>query len=224
MVNKRQKQAKRKQAKYANKNRKDLVFNIGDPVYFKNHIKGKLGQHWKPYYRIIEKKTPVTFTLKDQLTGNTVPAHATHIQHANIDEWEIPKDQANKRFRRANFVVPPSESDSEKESQSSENESEAQRHNLVQKYKHERSDSENEMKIPLAELARRLKRKEESNYSDSSSEDEDKPAGLRSSTNDETMDIGHVQALSARRKRFRKHANTDKSKIKNLLKVIGDVL
>ena len=110
MVHKRQKEAKRKQAKYANKNRKDMVFNIGDPVYFKNHIKGKLGQHWKPYYRIIEKKTPVTFTLKDQLTGDTVPAHATHIQHANIDEWEIPKDQANKRFRRANFVVPPSES------------------------------------------------------------------------------------------------------------------
>ena len=98
------------------------------------------------------------------------------------------------------------------------------RPNIEQKYKHERSDSEDEMKIPLAELARRLKRKEESNYSDSSSEDEDKPAGLRSSTNDETMDIGHVQALSARRKRFRKHANTDKSKIKNLLKVIGDVL
>ena len=45
-----------------------------------------------------------------------------------------------------------------------------------------------------------------------------------SSTNDETMDIGHVQTLSARCKRFRKHANTDKSKIKNLLKVIGDVL
>ena len=83
----------------------------------------------------------------------------------------------------------------------------------MQKYKHERSDSEKEMKIPVAELARRLKSKDDSNYSDSSSGDEDKPSGLWSSTNDETMDIGYVQALSARRKRFRKHDNTDKSKI-----------
>ena len=81
-------------------------------------------------------------------------------------------------------MVPPSESDSENESPSSGNESEAQRHNLVQKYKHERSDSEDEMKIPLAELARRLKRKEESNYSDSSSGDEDKPSGSTLSTYD----------------------------------------
>ena len=227
MVHKRQKQARRKQAKYANKNSKDVEFKIGDPVYFKNHIRVKVGQKWKPYYRIIEKKTPVTFTLKDQLTGETVPAHAQHIGHADIDEWEIPKNQANKRFRRANFVIPPSESESEKDSASSGSETESQSQRLVQKYKQVRSDSEDEMKIPLAELARRLKHDKsstdntQSNLSDSSSDDE---AVSRSIDHEQSMDIGHIRALGTRRKKLRKTASSDKSKLKNLLKVISDVL
>ena len=89
-----------------------------------------------------------------------MPAHAEHIHHANIDEWEIPKNQANKKFRRANFVVPPSETESENGSEASGSESGSQNERLIQKYKHARTDSEDEMNIPLAELSRRLKSKQ----------------------------------------------------------------
>ena len=49
------KQAKKIQAKYNDQNSKDIQFEIGDPVYYKNHRrKNKLDSKWKPFFRIIE--------------------------------------------------------------------------------------------------------------------------------------------------------------------------
>ncbi|MEW8548463.1 MAG: reverse transcriptase domain-containing protein, partial [Candidatus Thiodiazotropha sp.] len=166
LVHRRQKQARRKQAKYADAKSKDIEYKVGQPVYFKNHKRAnKLDQRWKPFYRIIkiktpEGKTPKTFIIRDQLTGQTVQAHADHLRLANIDEWEIPKEQAGRKFRRANYVIPPEESDTEDDVASSESESESPEKRLINKYRKVRSDSENEMDIPLAELSRKLREKE----------------------------------------------------------------
>ena len=39
LVHKFQKRSKRRQARYANKGVKDVEFQVGDPVYFKNHVR-----------------------------------------------------------------------------------------------------------------------------------------------------------------------------------------
>ena len=49
-----------------------LRSQVGDSVFYKNHqTKGKLDLKWKPYYRIIEKKGPVSYIIKNQLDGVT---------------------------------------------------------------------------------------------------------------------------------------------------------
>ena len=42
----------RKQEKYVNKNRKDITYQIGDPVYWKKHKReGKIDTYFAPFYR-----------------------------------------------------------------------------------------------------------------------------------------------------------------------------
>ena len=48
--------AKRRQARYPDRNTKSVDFKVGDPVLYKNNRrKGKLDLKWKPFYRILEK-------------------------------------------------------------------------------------------------------------------------------------------------------------------------
>ena len=59
------KKAKKRQAKYADRGSKMIDFEVGNPVFYRNnHRKGKLDVKWKPYYRIIEKKGPVSYVIK----------------------------------------------------------------------------------------------------------------------------------------------------------------
>ena len=60
--------AKKRQAKYyADRNSKAVEFEIGDPVYYKNNKRiNKFALKWKPFYRVIEKKGPVTYIIKNQ--------------------------------------------------------------------------------------------------------------------------------------------------------------
>ena len=59
------KKAKKRQAKYADKGTNMIEFKVGDPVFYKNNQrKGKLDLKWKPYYRILEKKGPVSYVIK----------------------------------------------------------------------------------------------------------------------------------------------------------------
>ena len=67
-----------------------------------------------PYYRIIEKKGPVSFVIKSQLDGSTTKAYAGDIRLANIDDWHS-KDANNRRLRDAAYLIPPQPSDSETE-------------------------------------------------------------------------------------------------------------
>ncbi|WP_143558369.1 hypothetical protein, partial [Solemya velum gill symbiont] len=104
-VHKRLKIAKKRQARYADKNSKLIDLDVGDPVYLKNHQKhSKLDVKWQPYYRIIQKKTPRTFVIRNQLTGKTVNSNIQHLRLADIDEWKIPKAGAGYRPRGAVYV------------------------------------------------------------------------------------------------------------------------
>ena len=153
--------AKRRQAKYADRNTKPVDFEVGDPVYYKNNQrKGKFDLKWKPFYRIIEKRGPVTYIIKSQLDGSTSKVHAEMLRHANIEDWEITEDSNNRRLRDAAYVIPPqaSESSSDSESDPDMNVPLAE---LSKRYRHEREDSDSEDNIPLMELAKRLKARDE---------------------------------------------------------------
>ena len=110
--------AKKRQAKYADRGTKEIEYKVGEPVYYKTPSKGQFGMKYLPYYRIIEKKGPVSFVIKNQLDGSTTKAYAGDIRLANIDDWQISKNANNRRLRDAAYVIPPQPSDSETESDS----------------------------------------------------------------------------------------------------------
>ena len=84
------KKAKKRQAKYADKGTKEIEFQVGDPVFYKNNQrKGKLDLKWKPYYRIIKKKGPVSYVIKNQLDGTTSKVHAEMLRLAHKNDWLI---------------------------------------------------------------------------------------------------------------------------------------
>ncbi|CAC5412556.1 unnamed protein product [Mytilus coruscus] len=155
------KKAKTKQKEYADKNRQEINFKVGDAVYFKNHLrKSKLDSNWKPFYRIIEQRSPVSFIVKNQLTGSTTKGHAQHLKPAPVETWDIPKSNEIKKLRKSRFVVPPESSESEMEVDNEENEMVENRtsfrNRLIRKNKHERDTSSDEDVIPLMELKKRI--------------------------------------------------------------------
>ena len=150
------KKAMKRQAKYANKGSKAVEFHVGDAVYNKKQRDGKLGQKWKPFYRIIEKTGPVSYIIKNQLDGSSSRAYAGDLMLANVDDWQISKSENNRKLRDAAYVIPPqpSESETENESDSEDNVPLAK---LAKKYRQERETSEAKDDIPLMELRKRLK-------------------------------------------------------------------
>ena len=79
LVHRRMKEAKRKQKEYADKNSKEENFQIGDPVYLKNHRRtNKLDIKWKGYYRITDPTGPLTFVCRNQLDGTVVERFIPH--------------------------------------------------------------------------------------------------------------------------------------------------
>lgn len=93
----------------------------------KNHRRtGKHDKRWVPYYRIIEQTGPVSFIVKNQLNGTTTKAHARHLHHAKLDEWEIPQNLGGRVLRQTQYVVPP-ENVSEEENSDDEGETSLQR-------------------------------------------------------------------------------------------------
>lgn len=163
LVQKRMTKAKKRQNKYANKNRKATVFKVGDPVYYKFHQrKSKLQSKWKPYFRITEQKSPVTYIIRDQLDGTTVKAHADHLRLADIDAWEIPKDRLGYPVRKAAYVVPPDSSSDESIDGNDEMVKQGgAMDKVVRRARRERENSSDEDEIPLAELARKLRNQQQ---------------------------------------------------------------
>ena len=158
LVHKHLKEAKKRQSKYADKGSKEVELKVGDPVYVRNHRKtSKLDNKWTPYYRIIEQTSPVSFIIKNQLTGSTTKAHARHLRPANIDNWEIPKENQGRPLRKSIYVVPPE--DSNDNISTDESDEDIPLAKIAKKYRKERDDWSSEEDIPLMELKKRLRNK-----------------------------------------------------------------
>lgn len=115
-VRRRIRRAQKRRNDRINKNRKEFNFQVGDPVYYKVHLReGKLDRRWTPFYRIVEQTGPVTYIMWDQVAGKVKRVHASDIKLAELDEWEGAKERrANRRMRRATLVEPEKlETDSE---------------------------------------------------------------------------------------------------------------
>ena len=152
LVHKHLKKAKKRQAKYANENSQYTEFQVGDPVYLKQQQRrSKLQGRWCPYYRIIEKTTPITFRIKNQLDGTVTKAHAEHIRLAHLSEWKLPKDIKGRPLRKVQNVVPQSSSDDE----SSDEEPHFTK--ILKRSRKERETSSDEDDVPLMELAKKLR-------------------------------------------------------------------
>ena len=127
-VHRTMKKQKAKQARYADRNAKDIEYRVGDPVFLRNHKKNcKLSPSWQPYYRIIEQTSPLTFRLKNQLTGEVVKSHAEHLILAKT-EWEMNEPAPdNQRRTRLRNVVSDERSSSDKDDRESDPERDAGR-------------------------------------------------------------------------------------------------
>ena len=194
--------AKKRQAKYADRGTKTIEFKVGDPVYYKNNQrKGKLDLKWKPYYRILEKRGSATYVIKNQLNGSTCKVHAEMLRLANIEDWQISKDENDKRLRDAAYVIPPEPSDSDSDSDPEMNLPLAK---LAKRYRHERETFEDEEDIPLLELRNRLRHRERNQDQDIETRDEhmesqDEDLGGPNDS-DNTMDVNEIQILYRRPK------------------------
>ena len=114
LVHKHLREAKKKSARRFNEEADNEPFQVGDPVYLKNHTrKSKLDGFAAAFYRIVEQKSPHTFLCRNQLDGTIVESHARHMRHARIDGWKITKQDRNRKLRKARYVVSPPSTDTE---------------------------------------------------------------------------------------------------------------
>lgn len=91
------KHAKKRHSKYADRGATNISFSVGYLVYFKNHLrKNKVESKWRPYYRVIEQASPVTFVIRNQLDGVTTKVHAKHLRLAK-KSWKIPRRPLRKK-------------------------------------------------------------------------------------------------------------------------------
>ena len=165
LVHRHMKKAKRKQKEYADRNSKEENFQIGDPVYLKNHRRtNKLDIKWRPFFRITDQTGKLSFVCRNQLDGTTTKTHARHMRHAKIDEWKVPRDTEGRMLRRSTYVVPP-----EDESSSEEETTPLQK--IVRHKQQERDGSSDEDDIPTMELRRRLRSRDTKQKELSSDED-----------------------------------------------------
>ena len=111
-VKKNMKRAKEKRNEIANRNRKPTSFTVGDPVFYKNFTKtSKLDKKWLTHYNIIEQSGPVSFKIRNQLTGATKRVHADALRLANVT-WKMPK-QHTKTIRKTRLVTSSPDSSSD---------------------------------------------------------------------------------------------------------------
>lgn len=105
--------ANEKQHEYAGNKIKQISFDLGEPIYFKNH-RGtyKLDKTWKPYYTVIERTGRFTYRIKDQVMGVTTMSHAVDLRSSKVDEGNI-SDGRNRPMRKVALAAPMIDSDSE---------------------------------------------------------------------------------------------------------------
>ena len=105
------KKTKQSRNKTANKNRAEKQLKVGDPVFLKNHTKStKLEKNWLTHHTIVEKTGPVSFRVRNQLTGKESRVHADSLRFADIT-WKLPK-QNGRKLRKTRLAASLPESSS----------------------------------------------------------------------------------------------------------------
>ena len=123
------------------------------------------------------------------------------LRLANIEDWQISKDENDKRLRDAAYFIPPEPSDSDSDSDPEMNLPLAK---LAKRYRHERETSEDEEDIPLLELRNRLRHRDRNQYQDIETRDEnmesqDEDLGGPNDS-DNAIDVNEIQILCRRPK------------------------
>ena len=121
----------------------------------KRQRSSKLEGKWIPHYRILEKRTPVTYIIENTFDKSTEKV------------WEIPKGK--NLPRKARYVIDPKDSDDS--SSDSEPDNRPPLHKIADKYCHEREGSSDVDDIPLMEPAKRLRTRDSNDPSQDSEED-----------------------------------------------------
>ena len=146
LVHKNLRQAKKRNARYANENAKDVKLDVVDSVYLRQHVrKSKLDRKLQPFYRTVYQKSPHTFVICNQLDGSIKETHVRHLRLANIDDWEITREDQERQMQRTRMLVSPDNSDSESDA-------EPRLAKLTKMKRRHRSGSSSEEDIPLLEL------------------------------------------------------------------------
>ena len=98
-----------------NKTATTRAFKPGDAVYFYDPAIDpsdcpKWAIKWKPYYRVLDQISPVTFRIKHQLSDKSRIAHANNLLPAHVDDsWDIEYEQAEPlvQLGASRIAVPP---------------------------------------------------------------------------------------------------------------------
>ena len=98
----------------------------------------------------MSQKSPYTFVIRNQLDGSIKESHVRHLRLANIDDWEVTREDKERQMRKARMVASPDNSDSEPEA-------EPPLAKLTKMKRRHRSGSSSEEDIPLLELQNRIK-------------------------------------------------------------------
>ena len=69
-------------------------FEVGDKVFYANlgshpWLSKKLANHWQPYFRMLEHRSPVNYLIKHLPTNTVKLVNASHMRHVPCDvEWD----------------------------------------------------------------------------------------------------------------------------------------
>ena len=140
----------------------------------------------------MKKTTPVSYTIRNKLDGIIAKAHAEHLRLANVDEWDIPKDNTDKPIRKANYVINPDISDSDS-IRSETSEDNIPLNKITKRYRKERDNSSNEEDIPLMELSNKLKQRQRRlQHTNEVNSPSDMYSDLESDNSENEMSVGEV--------------------------------
>ena len=87
-------EARAKNRRLLDKRVKNQNLEPGDAVFYYTPVtapeaSSKLTLHWKPYYCVVEKLSPVLYKIRDQISGKTKIVHAENLQPAHVEEqWD----------------------------------------------------------------------------------------------------------------------------------------
>ena len=128
IVRRRLKEQRERNKEYIDRRRraKEVTYEVGDPVYLRNHMQmNKLDPKWLPHYRITVRTGPASFVIQNQLSGKTRRVHANDIRLAELDTADVPL-APQRNIRRARLVADDSDTDGESVSSEEESTSESE--------------------------------------------------------------------------------------------------